>query len=41
MAFEALKKALTNPPVLALPNYSTPFVIECDASASRIGAVLM
>jgi len=41
MAFETLKKTLTNPPVLALPNYSSPFVIECDASASRIGAILM
>ena len=40
-AFETLKSALTNPPVLALPNYSSPFVIECDASATRIGAVLM
>ena len=40
-AFEDLKFALTNPPVLALPNYNSPFVIECDASASRIGAVLM
>jgi len=40
-AFENLKIALTNPPVLALPNYTSPFVIECDASATRIGAVLM
>ena len=33
--------ALATPPVLALPNFSLPFVIACDASASRIGAVLM
>ncbi|XP_041016312.1 uncharacterized protein LOC121258850 [Juglans microcarpa x Juglans regia] len=40
-AFEALKKAVTQPPVLALPNFQSPFVIECDASGEAIGAVLM
>ena len=39
--FNDLKNALTSPPVLALPNFTTPFVIEYDASAARIGAVLM
>ena len=40
-AFVNLKQALTSPPVLALPNFTLPFVIKCDALASRIGAVLM
>jgi len=40
-AFEALKRAVTNPPVLVLPNFSKPFLIECDASGKGIGAVLM
>ena len=40
-AFETLKDVLTSPPVLTLPNFTIPFVIECDASATIIGAVLM
>jgi len=40
-AFAALKVALTSPPILAMPNFSIPFIIECDASSTRIGAVLM
>jgi hypothetical protein len=40
-AFEALKQALVSTPMLALPNFARPFVIEIDASDSRIGAVLM
>ena len=39
--FVNLKVALTSPPVLALPHFSIPFVIESDASATRIGAVLL
>ena len=39
-AFEQLKRAVVQAPVLILPNMSTPFVVTTDASGFAIGATL-
>jgi hypothetical protein len=41
ITFQMLKKAVTQVPVLALPNFTQSFVIECDASGVSIRVVLM
>ena len=39
-AFETLKQACMNSPVLAFADYSKEFLLETDASKEGLGAVL-
>ncbi|KAF8414344.1 hypothetical protein HHK36_002345 [Tetracentron sinense] len=40
-AFADLKTAMTSTPVLALPDFTHTFIVDCDASRTGIRAVLM
>ena len=39
--FEEMKVIISSCPVLALPDFSQPFVVECDASREGLGVILM
>ena len=41
MAFQELKKQMTEAPVLCIPNPDLPFMVTTDASDFAVGAVLM
>jgi hypothetical protein len=40
-AFQSLKDVMFSTPILALPNFTKTFVLECDSSGKGIGVVLM
>jgi hypothetical protein len=40
-AFTALKAAVTTASILAMPDFTKPFIVECDTSSHGFGAVLI
>lgn len=41
VAMDSLKEAIVSAPVLALPNFSHPFVVQTDASNFALGTMLL
>ena len=41
VAFAKLRELLCNPPVLKLPDFERPFVVDTDACKDTTGAVLL
>jgi hypothetical protein len=41
MAFQKLKQVMSQPPLLALPNFTLPLILETDACHTGLGVVLM
>jgi hypothetical protein len=39
--FENLKNIMSTTSILETPDFSKPFIIECDASGFGVGAILM
>jgi hypothetical protein len=39
--FGNMKKVMSTCPILTLPYFGQPFILECDASGEGIGAILM
>ena len=39
-AFQKMKDVMSSCPILTLPDFSKPFVVECDASGGEVGAIL-
>ena len=39
-AFQKMKEVMSSCPILALLDFSKPFVVECDASGGGVGDVL-
>jgi hypothetical protein len=40
-AFDALKTVVSSAPILAMPDFNKPFIVECDALSHGFGAVLV
>jgi hypothetical protein len=40
-AFDALKTAVSSAPILAMPDFNKPFIVECDASSHGFDVVLV